>query len=80
VLLGLPVLTADYDSWLAIEDIEAFNEIGLAFELQPMQSPAEAPATVALPSIDDLILTKQFGARPRDLEDIRLLTILKEQQ
>ena len=26
-----------------------------------------------LPSLDDLILTKQFGQWPRDLEDIRLL-------
>ena len=26
-----------------------------------------------LPSIDDLILTKQFAARPKDAEDIRLL-------
>jgi hypothetical protein len=28
---------------------------------------------VELPSIADLILTKQFGARPKDAEDIRLL-------
>ncbi len=29
--------------------------------------------TVQLPSIDDLILTKRFGGRPKDAEDIRLL-------
>ena len=33
--------------------------------------------TAALPSIDDLILTKRFGARPRDAEDIRMLEALK---
>ena len=31
----------------------------------------------ALPSIDDLILTKRFAARPRDAEDIRLLEALR---
>jgi len=29
VLLGLPVLTADYDFWIAIDDIAAFNEARL---------------------------------------------------
>jgi hypothetical protein len=32
---------------------------------------------IAIPSIDDLIMTKQFGARPKDLEDITLLRVLK---
>lgn len=32
---------------------------------------------VAIPSIDDLILTKKFGARPRDADDIRWLQQLK---
>jgi hypothetical protein len=36
-----------------------------------------AGVAVAIPSIDDLILTKRFGARPRDAEDIRLLEILR---
>jgi hypothetical protein len=31
---------------------------------------------VVLPSLDDLILTKRF-ARPKDLEDIRLLEVLR---
>lgn len=30
---------------------------------------------VAVPSIPDLILTKRFGARPNDVEDVRLLVI-----
>ena len=123
VLLGLPVLTADYDFWLSIEDIGLFNAVGGEFDLQPSRSPEEARqhgrytlendehvdvlvarsiptgagatiefetlwsrrqslpidgVTVAVPSIDDLILTKQVAARPKDLEDIRLLRILKD--
>ena len=31
---------------------------------------------VAMPAISDLILTKRFGARPRDAEDIRYLEML----
>jgi len=38
-----------------------------------------ADAEVYLPALDDLILTKQVAARPKDIEDIRLLRILKEQ-
>ena len=37
-----------------------------------------ADADVYLPALDDLILTKQIAARPKDVEDIRLLRILKE--
>jgi len=33
---------------------------------------------VVMPSIDDLILTKQVSTRPKDREDIRLLRILQE--
>ena len=35
VLLGLPVLTADYDFWLAIDDIVLFNNVAAGFELHP---------------------------------------------
>lgn len=124
VVLGLPVLTADYDFWIAIEDIGTFNDVGNQFDLKPTRSPEEARrlgryvlendehidvlvarsvptvdghivefeslwtrrrvvplagAEVCLPALDDLILTKQIAARPKDLEDIRLLRILKEQ-
>lgn len=34
--------------------------------------------TVFLPSIDDLIATKRFGARPKDAEDVRMLTALRD--
>jgi hypothetical protein len=34
---------------------------------------------VFLPSLDDLIATKCFAARPKDIEDLRLLRLLKEE-
>jgi hypothetical protein len=123
VVLGLPVLTADYDFWLHIDDIERFNQAAQPFDLVPTHAPDEArrrgryvlendervdvliaravptvqghvvaftevwmrrrieilaaDTTVDLPSIPDLILTKRFAARPKDLEDIRLLEILR---
>ena len=125
VLLGLPVLTADYDFWIAIDDIAAFNAAAARFDLHATVEPDEARrrgryavqndehvdvlvarsvstvdgepvafedvwaqrrsvplgpgVDVQLPTIDDLILTKRFGARPKDLEDIRLLRILKSE-
>lgn len=125
VFLGLPVLTADYDFWLAVDDIVTFNAVGERFDLHPTCPPEEArqrgryvlenderidvlvarkvttldgnvvafdalwarkreialaDVSVSLPSVDDLILTKQINPRPKDLEDIRLLRILKEQR
>jgi hypothetical protein len=41
-LLGLPVLTADYDFWLAIDDISIFNAFAAQFELRPTHTPEEA--------------------------------------
>ena len=119
VLLGLPVLTADYDFWIAIEDIDAFNAAAARCELYPTRTPDEArrrgrytlendehvdvlvarsvattdgvavvfedlwtrrrsvrlglDVAVDMPVVDDLILTKRFADRPKDLEDIRLL-------
>jgi hypothetical protein len=125
VLIGLPVLTADYDFWIAIDDIQAFNAACTAFDLHPTVEPAEArlkgryvlqndehvdvlvarsvPTTdgaevrfddlwnrrvgltlapgvdVQIPSVEDLVLTKRFAARPKDLEDIRLLRVLQSE-
>jgi hypothetical protein len=42
VVLGLPVLTADYDFWLHGDDITAFNAIASPFGLFPTHSPEEA--------------------------------------
>jgi hypothetical protein len=35
---------------------------------------------VAIPSLDDLILTKRFVGRPKDAEDIRMLETLRSQE
>ena len=35
---------------------------------------------ISMPSIDDLILTKRFGARPRDSDDIRWLEQLRKRK
>jgi hypothetical protein len=39
--------------------------------------PITADVSIAIPSIEDLISTKKFGARPRDADDIRWLEELK---
>jgi hypothetical protein len=42
-----------------------------------MTLPIGEGVEIAIPSLDDLILTKKFGARPRDADDIRWLQDLK---
>jgi hypothetical protein len=42
VLLGLPVLTADYDFWIAIDGIAGFNAACARFGLTPTRSPDAA--------------------------------------
>jgi len=126
VALGVPVLTADYDFWIHIDDIVLFNTAVEPMELWPTRGPDEArargryvlendervdvlvarsvPTTdgvsvaftdlwqrrrllpigpgvdVAMPALDDLILTKRFASRPKDLEDIRLLEALRSEE
>ena len=126
VALGIPVLTADYDFWLHIDDIAAFNGAVESQGLLPTRTPDEARgrgryalendervdvlvartvptvdgirvafddvwarrrtlevapgAAVAVPTLDDLILTKRFGGRPKDIEDIRLLEALRREK
>lgn len=125
VVLGIPVLTGDYDFWLHIDDLASFNAavepLGLLSTLTPEEARARgryavendehvdvlvarsvptveglrvafdevwprrqtlevAPGVgIALPALDDLILTKRFGGRPKDLEDIRLLEALRSE-
>jgi hypothetical protein len=45
VVLGIPVLTADYDFWIAIDDIEMFNAAVATLDLHPSKPPAEARRT-----------------------------------
>lgn len=126
VALGIPVLTADYDFWLHIDDIAPFNAAVAPHGLRPSRTPEEArgrgryvlendervdvlvartvptvdgvrvafddvwsrrrglevapEVTLAVPTLDDLILTKRFGGRPKDLEDIRLLEALRKEE
>lgn len=125
IALGLPVLTADYDFWLQIDDIATFNAAIEPMGLRPTHTPEEARArgryvaendervdvlvartvptvdgvrvafddvwtrrrglavapgvVLPVPATPDLILTKRFGGRPKDLEDIRLLEALQRE-
>jgi len=126
VVLGIPVLTADYDFWLDADDIETLNAVARRFGLRPTHAPGEARArgryvlendervdvlvartvdtvdgetvshadvwsrrrglptagdgSVAIPSLDDLIATKRFASRPKDVEDIRLLEAFRQRE
>lgn len=126
IVLGLPVLTKDYDFWLAAEDAALFNAALAPMDLFPNRTPDEARrfgryvlendervdvlvarqvstidgqavlfpevwsrrrtvdlvpgVSVALPCIDDLILTKRFAARPKDAEDVRMLQVLRSME
>jgi hypothetical protein len=44
IALGVPVLTADYDFWLHIDDIARFNACAEPFDLFPNHRPEEARA------------------------------------
>lgn len=122
IILGLPVMTSDYDVWVHIDDIAKLNAAFSGLDHFPSKSPEEARRTgryvlengeridvlvarfatttdgtrldfedawtrrqiveieagvsVALPSIADLIITKRWAARQKDLGDIQLLEAL----
>lgn len=42
VALGIPVLTADYDLWIHIDDVAALNSAVEPLDLYPTRSPEEA--------------------------------------
>jgi hypothetical protein len=126
IALGIPVLTADYDFWIHIDDAARFNAASEPFGLVPTRTPEAARSrgryalendehvdvlvarsvptvdgvqvsfesvwerrrlldvgrgvSLAVPTLDDLILTKRFAGRPKDLEDIRLLEALSGEE
>src|ERR671924_498399 len=73
IALGLPLLTRDYDFWIHGDDIAVFDDVWVRRQLIEMG----VGVTAAIPSLDDLILTKRFAARPKDAEDIRMLETLR---
>ena len=44
IALGMPVMTSDYDFWIAIDDADRFNEALHAFDMVPNRTPDEARA------------------------------------
>jgi hypothetical protein len=42
--------------------------------------PLAPDVSLAIPCVDDLLATKRFGRRPKDLEDIRLLLALRDEE
>lgn len=126
VALGLPLLTADYDFWIHIDDAAKFNHAGRTVGLVPSQTPEEARksgryvlendehvdvllarsvptvdgarvafdeiwprretldrgdgVTICVPALDDLVATKKFAARRKDVADIQLIEGLKSQR
>ncbi len=65
---------------LVARAIPTVDGVNVAFEdvWSRRQTVPYAPGTgLVIPSIDDLILTKRFGARRRDLADIECLEALK---
>src|SRR5262249_48961362 len=124
VALGIPVLTADYDLWIHIDDIAALNAAVEPLDLYPNRPPEAArqfgryvlegdervdvlvarqastkdgvplrfddawarrktlPYTpnvpLLVPCIDDMILTKRWSLRPKDVDDIAMLEKLKQ--
>jgi hypothetical protein len=124
ILLGAPVLTADYDLWVHFDDIEKLNAAFAPLDHQPNRSADEARRTgryvlengehvdvmvaraktdsggrsldfdsawarrqtmqvapglaIHLPSLEDLITTKRWASRPRDIVDIQYLERLRQ--
>ena len=64
---------------LATRSVSTVDGVAVAFDdlwnrRQTLLLDPDTPVTI--PSIADLILTKRFAARPKDIEDIRLLQTL----
>ena len=126
ILLGAPVLTADYDVWVHIDDIEKLNAAFARLDHEPNRSPEEARrvgryvlengehvdvmvaraktdsegraldfesawsrrqtidvapgVAIHLPSLEDLITTKRWASRPRDILDIQYIEQLRQRR
>lgn len=68
---------------LVARAIPTVDKVRVVFdEVWPRRRALElAPGvSVAVPALEDLILTKRFGARPKDLEDVRLLEALRREE
>jgi hypothetical protein len=124
ILLGAPVMTADYDVWVHIEDIDLLNAAFARFDQVPNRSAEEArkvgryvlengerigvmvaraastpegetldfasawarrreitllpDVAVPIPCLDDLVTTKRWGSRPKDILDIQFLETLRK--
>lgn len=123
-VLGVPVLTADYDIWAHADDLEPLNAAFEDLDFAATVPPAEArkrgryvledgehidvlvarsqstrdggarltfdeawgrrleiryddPIKIYIPCISDLILTKRWGMRDKDIADIHLLETLQ---
>jgi hypothetical protein len=122
VALGIPVLTADYDLWVALEDVARLNVALAALDFVPSRSPDEAVRTgryvlendehvdvmlaraattptgetlafddawarrqtvllesvpIAIPCTEDLVTTKRWSMREKDVRDIQLIEALR---
>ncbi|MBX3197149.1 MAG: hypothetical protein KF894_03245 [Labilithrix sp.] len=127
IILGLPVMTNDYDVWIHIDDIEKLNTAFSELDHFPSKTPDAARRTgryvldngeridvlvarfastkdgttrldfdaawsrrqvvevtdgveVALPCVADLIITKRWSARQKDIGDIQLLEALLREE
>ena len=68
---------------LVARSVPTVDGIHVAFdELWSRRRSLEVAAGVvlAVPALPDLILTKRFGGRPKDFEDIRLLEALRREE
>ena len=65
---------------LVARSVTTFDGVAVAFDdvwARRRTVTLASDVDVQLPAVDDLILMKRFADRPRDLEDIRLLRILR---
>ena len=76
-----PLVQASQFDELVARAVSTVDGKLLAFEdawQRRVAQPFAEDVTIALPCIEDLILTKKFGARPRDADDVRWLERLRE--